>query len=80
MTDFFTARNKDEFPIALSLSFENKVMVHQQRELFRKLQDETFQSGSRENPTVDRKALEYGLEILTDRWGIASFTQTNCPS
>jgi hypothetical protein len=68
----------EEFPLALSLSFQNKVMVHQQRELMKKLEDGSFEKGTREEPTNERKAFEYGLEILCSRLGIAGFTQNRC--
>jgi hypothetical protein len=45
-----------------------------------KLKDGEFDKGSREEPTNDRKAFEYGLEILGGRLGTEGFTQNHCSS
>jgi hypothetical protein len=55
-------------------------MVHQQRELFQKLENKTFERGDRENLSREREALEYGFALLCDRGGREGFGQSTSAS
>jgi hypothetical protein len=76
----FDADEEGQLAWPIALSFQSKVMVHQQRVLLQKLKDNAFDRGTRENPSDDRKALEYGFVLLFDRPGSTSLGQNNCTS